>query len=418
MSAISPRSAWVMLLALVSGFALSQAFRTVAGLLSVPLQQEFMLSGRALGIVFGSFHFAFAGMQILMGIGVDVYGIRRTILLAFPLAVAGSLVSALAVNAAMLLAGQVLIGIGCSPAFLVCMVFIARHFPQERFSAMSGVALGLGGLGLLYTGTPLAWMVQAWGWRGGYFSLVFLSLLAWLLIFLLVAEPDSGRRTEGGQAVPRPSLKDALRGYGELLKMPQTAGIFALAFVVYASFITLRGLWLGPLFAERFSQSLVFTGHVALALSIISMLSPSLFGRLDPGSGRRAFWMAVMPWALALCFIALAFSGSLFQSVSLAMLVAVLMGSQVWHYANVRSTYPSHMTGRGLALFNMSMFFGVAFMQFLTGQVAALPALGRHDAFTSVFCAIAAMLALGTTVFSLLPKTAKRLPPAEPGNGP
>jgi MFS family permease len=65
--------------------------------------------------------------------------------------------------------------VGCAPAFLACTVFIARHFPASRFAFLSGVGMGVGGLGLLLTGTPLAWLVQQWGWRSGFVLLAVLS---------------------------------------------------------------------------------------------------------------------------------------------------------------------------------------------------------------------------------------------------
>src|SRR5256885_8506809 len=51
-----------------------------------------------------------------MGIGMDLYGLRRTVLLSFPLAIAGSALSAAAPNYGWLMVGQLLIGVGCSPA--------------------------------------------------------------------------------------------------------------------------------------------------------------------------------------------------------------------------------------------------------------------------------------------------------------
>ena len=145
-----------MLLSLTSAFALSQAFRTVAAVLATPLQAEFGLSPQQLGTFAGAFHFAFGAMQLFVGIGIDLHGVRRTVLIGFPLTIAGAVLSALAPSFGMLLFGQVLIGIGCAPAFLACTVFIARQFATERFAAMSGAVLSIGGVGLLVTGTPLA----------------------------------------------------------------------------------------------------------------------------------------------------------------------------------------------------------------------------------------------------------------------
>ena len=60
--------------------------------------------------------------------------------------------------------------------------------------------------------------------------------------------------------------------------------------VTYAAFISLRGLWLGPLLIERHGYSLVQSGNVALTVSVISLFGPPLFGRLDreaPARRRR-----------------------------------------------------------------------------------------------------------------------------------
>ena len=175
-----------------------------------------------------------------------------------------------------------LIGVGCAPAFLVCTVFIARHFPAARFASVSGLVLGIGGLGMLLTGTPLAWLVEARSWRMGFAVLAAASALAWLSILLWVREPAREA------ARPKESLLAALRQFGTLFAMPHTLGILLLGAVTYAAFISLRGLWLGPLLAERYGYSLVQSGNVALIVSVVSLFGPPLFGRLDrDGPARR-----------------------------------------------------------------------------------------------------------------------------------
>ncbi len=154
-----------MLLVLISAFAMSQAFRTAAAVMAAPLQQDFGLTPRQLGLFAGAFHFAFGGLQLFMGSGIDVHGTRRTVLAVFPLAVIGPLVTASADGFAMLVVGQALTGIGCAPAFLVCTVYIARHFPPARYTMVSSIILAVGGVGMLATGTPLAWLIEASSWR-------------------------------------------------------------------------------------------------------------------------------------------------------------------------------------------------------------------------------------------------------------
>jgi predicted MFS family arabinose efflux permease len=386
-----------MLLVLISGFALSQAFRTAAGIMAPPLQQAFGLSPQQLGLFGGAFHFAFGALQLFMGMGIDVYGVRRTVLAVFPLTIVGALVTASADSYAVLLVGQALTGIGCAPAFLVCTVFIARSFPAHRYASVNGAALGIGSVGLLLTGTPLAWVIEAWSWRAGYVALAGCAVMAWLAILLLVRE-DVPTRLGG-----RPNVLAALRGYGELFRLPHTLGVIGLAVFTYASFLSLRGLWLGPVLIDRYGFSLVQTGNVALAVSVLGMIGPPLFGRLDPGDRTRRRWIIGFTLACAAIFAVMALPVSAAAEVGLALGIGIVSGYMVMQYADVRATYPAHMTGRAMAVFTMAMFLGVALMQWLTGLAASAAAGLQVETYTAVFGAIAFFLLLGTALFRFLP---------------
>jgi predicted MFS family arabinose efflux permease len=396
-SSPATRAAWTMLLVLISGFALSQAFRTAAGIMAPPLQQAFGLSPQQLGLFAGAFHFAFGALQLFMGMGIDVYGVRRTVLAVFPLAIAGALVTANADSYAVLLAGQALTGIGCAPAFLVCTVFIARSFPAGRYASVNGAALGIGSVGLLLTGTPLAWVIEAWGWRAGYASLAACAALAWLAILLLVRE-EAPARTGG-----RPDVMGALRGYGELFRLPHTLGIIGLAMFTYASFLSLRGLWLGPALIDRYGFTLVQTGNVALVVSVLGMIGPPLFGHFDPGDRSRRCWITGLTITCAAIFALMALPLPAVPEVALSLAIGIVSGYMVMQYADVRASYPAHMTGRAMAVFTMAMFLGVALMQWLTGLAASTAAALHVETYTAVFGAIAFFLLLGTVLYRFLP---------------
>lgn len=398
-AAPSVRGLWIMLLALTTGFSLSQAYRTVSAMMATQLQQEFGLSAQQLGVFAAMFHFSFGALQLLMGIGIDLHGVRRTVLAAFPLTIAGSLLSAFAPTYALAVFGQALIGIGCAPAFLVCTVFIARRFPAAQFASVSGLVLGMGGVGLLVTGTPLAWVVETGSWRTGFLVLAAGSVLAWLVIFALVREPAPPRAHAGPAVVP------ALREAAALLAMPHTAGIVALAAVTYASFIALRGLWLGPLLIERYGFTLLQGGNVALAVSVTSLLGPPVFGRFDAPPRARRRRIVAFSLVLAGLFAWLAVAGA-WAAVAIAVATGFLTGFIVWQYADVRTAYPEALTGRAMAVFTMAMFLGVALVQWLTGVVASVARAAQADAYTAVLLAISVLLVLGALGFRLLPQPA------------
>ena len=397
-SSPSQATLWAMLLALLSAFALSQAYRTVTAIMATGLQGEFGLTSGSLGAFAGLFGLSFGVTQFFMGIGMDLYGLRRTVLTAFPLTVAGAALSAAAPGYGWLMLGQLLIGVGCAPAFLACTVFISRHFPSERFAFISGIALGVGGLGLLLTGTPLAWLVERWGWRSGFGLLAGLSVVAWLLIWRRVHEPALP-----GPAPERERWGTAVRRFGALFLLPHTLGILLLGMVAYASFLALRGLWIAPMLIHRYGFTLVECGNMALVMSLISLFTPALFGRLDPGPARRRHWVTRFSLLVAALYLAVGLAHHAALNVALVLGISVLSGYAVLQYSDVRSSYPPDLTGRALSVFTMAMFLGVGLMQWLTGHVADWAQGQGIEPYRAVMITIAALLAGGSLAFRWLP---------------
>lgn len=159
----------------------------------------------------------------------------------------------------------------------------------------------------------------------------------------------------------------------------------------YAAFLSLRGLWLAPLLMDRFHFTLVDSGNVALALSLIALFAPGLSGRLDPGTAKRRPWIANASLLMAALFVAL------------ILLMGLLSGYGVLQYADVRASYPPALTGRALSAFTMAMFLGVALMQWFTGIVATWAEQRGTDPHTAVMLAIAGWLALASLAFRVLP---------------
>ena len=386
----------VMLAALVAVFILSHAFRTAVTIAANPLAAEFGASAQALGAVAGAFHLAFALAQPAVGVALDRHGPRRVVV-AFVLAMAGGVVSATANGLEVLVMGQWLIGFGCAPALLAAMVFISRRYPADRFASVSGIVLAVGGVGMLITGTPLAWVIESWSWRAGFVALTVLAAASWIAVFWCVGDEPAPTRAQSQ------TLGAALRDLGSVLAQPHTAGICCLAAVSYAAFLALRGLWLGPLLAQRHGFSLVEVGHVAFAVSLAGLLGPFVFGRIDPGGRARRAIIIGCSAVYAAQFTALAVGASAFFDVALAVFNGFFAGYIVLQYADVRSAFPAEATGRALSVFTMAMFSGVAAMQWLSGVAAALAPGQGIEPLRAALLAVGGLLALGTLAFWRLP---------------
>ena len=164
---LSAPQAWAMLLALVSGFALSQAFShhhrhhghgAAGGVYPV---------GPGAGVFAGTFAFAFGTMQLFMGIAIDFWGHSAHLCWwRFRWRLQGLRCLRWATAGSMLLLGQVLIGVGCAPAFW-CARCSSPATLRRRASPPCQAQPWGRWAGMLFTGTPLAWLVEQSSWRWG-----------------------------------------------------------------------------------------------------------------------------------------------------------------------------------------------------------------------------------------------------------
>jgi predicted MFS family arabinose efflux permease len=396
----SSRTVWVMVAALTSIFAMSQAYRTMPAIVANAIEAEFRLSAQAIGFFAGAFHLSFGLMQLFVGVALDRYGPKRTVCAFFSIAVLGAFLCAAAPNFAVLIVGQILLGIGSAPAFLAVLLFTAQAYPPNRFTSVSGYAMSFGGLGMLATATPLAFVVQTWSWRASFALLASGSVLALTATYLIVrprpARPD---------AKPEP-LANAFKQAVLLFREPQTAGILVLGAITYSSLLALRGLWIVPLFVQHHDFTLVQAGNVVLVLSIAMLLSPMIFGRIDPGVKWRRPLIVAGALISAALILVLGWPEPRSAAVDIVLTLAIglISGFIILQYADVRASSSPEVAGRALAIFTMAMFLGVALVQWLTGLIAGLVIERGHEPLFAVHVILAVLLVAASAAFVVLPR--------------
>jgi predicted MFS family arabinose efflux permease len=399
---------WVMVAALTSIFAMSQAYRTLPAIVANAIEAEFHLSAQAIGFFAGAFHLSFGLMQLFVGVALDRYGPKWTVCVFFSLAIVGAILCAAAPSFTVLNAGQILLGIGSAPAFLAVLLFTAHAYPPNRFTSISGYAMSFGGLGMLATATPLAFVVQTWSWRASFVLLTIGSVLALAATFLLVRDrpPPPGAKSQ--------ALAEAFKQAALLFKAPQSAGILVLGAITYSSLLALRGLWIVPLFVQRHHFTLVQTGNVVLILSVAMLFSPMIFGRIDPGIRWRRQVIIAGALVSAVLILILGWAAPRSSSADIALTVAIglISGFIILQYADVRASYAPDVAGRALAIFTMAMFLGVALVQWLTGMVAGFFIERGHEPLFAVHATLAFLLCAASAAFVALPRAPMNRPAA------
>jgi predicted MFS family arabinose efflux permease len=388
------------LAALACAFALSNALRTLPAITASGIEAELRVSEQQIGYFAGSYHLAFALMQLPIGVALDRLGPRLVASSMLVVAAAGSALCALGSTYATLIVGQLLIGIGCAPALMATFVYMTRAYPPQRFSFLSGFVFAFGGLGLILTGTPLAWLVEHWSWRTGFAALGIVSAASAASCWLLVDDATS----VGEQ--PKETLGEAFRGVGHVLRLRQTAGIFAFGFIAYSVVLTFRSLWIAPLFARRHGLDLIEIGHVILAMSLAMIATPPIYGYFDPGTRARPKLMVGAALATALCPAVLALGASNTVDILFTVLFGIVGSFQVLLFSAVRDAYPPDLIGRALATVNTAVFLGVAIVQGASGVIADWAGVHALDPLAAVGAFLSAALIAGALAYALLPRKA------------
>ena len=137
------------LAALAFAYLLSMFYRTAIAVIARMVAADLNLDQAQLGALASAWFIAFAAMQIPVGVLLDRYGPRRTVSGLMGIAVVGAIVFATATTETAAIAGQALIGIGCSPIFMGSLHAVSHWFARERFASLSSLVLAFATVGVL-----------------------------------------------------------------------------------------------------------------------------------------------------------------------------------------------------------------------------------------------------------------------------
>ena len=221
-----------------AGYFLSYLLRTVNAVISPELTNELGLSASGLGLLTSAYFLSFAAMQIPVGILLDRFGPRRVEAILLVVAAAGALLFGLSHSVATLTLSRALIGLGASACLMASLKGFSQWFGNERMAGLTGLVMSVGGLGAVTASVPLEHALPILGWRGAFFVLTGLLLVAAGVIGFGVIEAPHGTNRDSLRAQFR-DLLTVVRSRQFRRFVPQ-AGFFV------GSFMAMQGLWAVP----------------------------------------------------------------------------------------------------------------------------------------------------------------------------
>lgn len=356
---------------LVIAYVLSQFYRAFLAVMTPALSADLGATAEDLSRASGLWFLAFALMQLPVGWALDHLGPRR--LAAVLLAVGGgggAALFALASTPAHVQIAMILIGIGCSPVLMASYFIFARIYSPRVFATLAGAVIGIGALGNIAGSLPMAWAVEALGWRVSLAGLAGATFAVAAGLWLWVKDPPSVHGAGGSKG----SVLD-------LLRIPALWAILPLVFVNYAAPAGLRGLWAGPFLKDVYGLDASGIGGVTLIMGLAMVLGNFAYGPLDRVFGTRKWVIFTGNMAAILALFALwaAPEAGLLRTTLLLGAIGLFGSSFPMIVAHARSFFAPHLVGRGVTLINMFGIGGVGIFQFASGNVFAVAKLEAAD---------------------------------------
>jgi predicted MFS family arabinose efflux permease len=337
------------------GHYLSSLMRTVNATLAPQLVTSLALTPGQLGLLTSAFFFAFALVQLPVGIALDRWGPAKVQLPMLVLAAVGALAFSGGHSFTELLVARAVIGLGVGGCFMSAVKAISTWIAPSRMPSVQGYLIAVGGLGAASATLPVQLALHYTDWRGLFIGLAVAAVTTGLLIRMLAPpHPLSSRRGP------------VLAAMREVYRHPAFREVAMLVLIPHTVFFGMQGLWISRWLSDvaRFSDEAVgYLLYLSMAAIIFGAIA---VGMITEWAGRRG----VKPISVAAAGVALFILVQIgfvfnwapsYQTLSvLFTLVGTVTGIE---YAIVAQNLPGSLTGRAATCLNLLIFLGAFVVQ-------------------------------------------------------
>jgi MFS family permease len=347
------------------GHYLSSLLRAVNAVLAPSLVAALALTPGQLGLLTSAFFFAFALVQLPVGMALDRYGPRQVQPVLMIVAAIGALLFAHGASFLQLVVARAIIGFGLGGCFMSAVKAVSTWINPTRLPSVHGYLIAVGGLGAASATLPVRLALHYTDWRGLFVVLAALIACVAALIWLLTP------RAQHQGAASAPTVQSLLDVYRD----PVFRKTIALVLLPHMVFFGVQGLWIGRWLADvgHYSDGVVayllYLGMAAVIFGAIAV------GMVTEWAGRRGIApldvaaAGVALFVLVQLAIVLNYAPSLRLLSVLFTLLGTITGIE---YAIIAQSLPRALTGRAATCLNLLIFVGAFFVQAGFGWVIGL----------------------------------------------
>lgn len=342
-------------------FAYAFVQRVAPSVMVDDLMRDFAVGGALLGNLSAFYFYAYAGIQIPVGIMLDRFGPRRLLTFTLLICVIGSTLFAYSETITSASFARAIIGGSVAFGYVGTMTIAAQQFSPQRFALCVGILQAVGMAGAVLGQRPFGVLVDATGWRE---ALLWTGAAAGVLALAIwITVRDGERHTSSGARLLdgiRYSLRNGQTWLNALVGLSLTAPMLAFA-----------GLWAVPYLKTIYAVPETEARGLASMLFIGWGIAAPFAGVLSDRIGRRK---PVIIGGVMLSMTGLAVIGFV-PGLSVSMLYPIFVvtgaggATMILTFALCRETTPLWARGAALGVVNGAVTASGALFQPMLGWV-------------------------------------------------
>ncbi len=389
---------------LILGYLLNFFHSLTTAVLQPYLMKEFGIDALSVTSIGSMYFYWYLIMQIPTGLLVDKFGLRIVGAVGIFLAALGSACFAMAWDVSMLYVGRSLIGIGTATIFVCIIKFQIAWMKPNIMNTMTGLACFVGTLGGIIAQSPLAWLVENFGWRESLYCIAFVSLINALLIVFFVR--DSPKVNDDASVHSASKEIAVLKAFMVIVLNWRTWPAFLLYAAFYGSYVVLMGYSGTSWLSEVFQMSTIQASSYIIVGVFGSAVGSVFVGVWSDRSGSRKVPMLGTGILYVLIWGILAFYGNDLP-IAAVTVILFLIGfcscAFVVCWSCVQEVNPREYSGIAVSVVNMGGFIGPILLPYIFMLVQGshanpLSAPAFSAAFVAIFWAVVVGLICGLFV--------------------
>jgi sugar phosphate permease len=335
--------------------------QVVPNIIAVDLSHSFNATESTLGNIAACYFYAYAILQIPVGLIVDRYGTRWPLVFAILAAAFGTLAFSQARGSGSAQIARFVMGASAAFSFIGCLKVVQAWFPPSKFSTLAGMTNTAGMIGAA-SGAPVAVLVKTIGWRETVAWMGGAELVLAVLVFAVVRD--------GSTNVNRSAPTSESGGMSGLLRNPQVWLNAIYATTISLVFVAFGGLWGTSYIQKVYDLDAVAAAGTGSLLFLGGIAGSLFFGWISDYLGRRKPPMVLAGvGALASMACLLYIPGIPLAGFKLGLfLVGIFSSANIISYAVARDLYPK-LAGFSIGFLSTCYFAGSAASQPLVGML-------------------------------------------------